>query len=166
MIRRENETTLVFPIFISKRESLRYIYEGVIILIDGKNKTFIKKRPIVGEMAGLTASKSATGDLGDVTVDDATMVMCHFKNGALGTFEATRFATGRKNGMSFEINGSKGSVKFEFQSMNELQYYNNEDDEYTHGFKTIQVTNLAVVENSTDNKLTFQVINRNNGKSS
>ncbi len=106
----------------------------------GTSKIFIKKRPIVGEMAGLTASKSASGALGDVTVDDATMVMCHFKNGALGTFEATRFATGRKNGMSFEINGSKGSVKFEFQSMNELQYYNNEDDEYTHGFKTIQVT--------------------------
>lgn len=46
MIKRKNQTTLVFPIFISKRESLRYIYEGVVILIDGKNKSFIKKIPI------------------------------------------------------------------------------------------------------------------------
>lgn len=105
----------------------------------GVKKTFIKKRPVVDSMDGLTAT-GATGKYDDVTVDDASLFLAEFKNGALGSFEATRFATGRKNGMSFEINGSKGSLKFEFERMNELQYYNNEDDAHVLGFKTIQVT--------------------------
>lgn len=106
----------------------------------GMQKTFVKKRPIVETMDGLKASGSSNSKLGDVTVDDASIFMTEFDNGALGTFEATRFATGRKNGMSFEINGSKGSIKFEFEKMNELQYYNNEDPSTERGFRTISVT--------------------------
>ena len=106
----------------------------------GTNKTFIKKRPIVENMTGLSGSKTKSNIMGDVTVDDSTLFLAHFKNGAIGSFEASRFATGRKNDMSFEINGSKGSIKFEFEKMNQLQYYNNDDDEYSKGFKTIQVT--------------------------
>jgi len=106
----------------------------------GMQKTFIKKRPVVESMNGLSASGSSSGKMGDVTVDDASIFMTEFKNGALGTFEATRFAAGNRNGMSFEINGSKGSVKFDFQRMNELQYYNAEDPSYQQGFKLISVT--------------------------
>ncbi len=117
----------------------RYLI-GDLKKVMGMQKTFIKKRPIVESMDGLSASGSGSGKMGDVTVDDASIFITEFKNGALGTFEATRFAAGNRNGMSFEINGSKGSVKFNFQQMNELQYYNVDDPSYQQGFKTISVT--------------------------
>jgi predicted dehydrogenase len=106
----------------------------------GMGKTFIKERPIVERMTGLTASAQESTERGEVTVDDATLFLTEFKNGALGSFEATRFANGHKNAMSFEINGSKGSIKFEFERMNELQYYNGEDASGLQGFRTIQCT--------------------------
>jgi predicted dehydrogenase len=73
-------------------------------------------------------------------VDDASLFLCEFENGALGTFEATRFAAGHKNGMAFEVNGSEGSVRFEFERMNELQYYNVSDPAGLQGFRLIQAT--------------------------
>ncbi|MFY9177318.1 MAG: Gfo/Idh/MocA family oxidoreductase [Caldicoprobacterales bacterium] len=106
----------------------------------GMSETFIKKRPLVEKMTGLSAQAQEGAQMGEVTVDDATLFLTRFKNGALGSFEATRFATGHKNGMSFEINGSKGSIKFEFERMNELQYYSAEDEEGLHGFRLIQAT--------------------------
>lgn len=106
----------------------------------GMSKTFIKERPIVEKMTGLTASAQESAERGEVTVDDATLFMTEFKNGALGSFEATRFANGHKNAMSFEINGSKGSIRFEFERMNELQYYNAADESGLQGFRTIQCT--------------------------
>ena len=106
----------------------------------GMQKTFIKERPIVEAMDGLSASGSGSGKKGEVTVDDASIFMTEFINGALGTFEATRFAGGNRNGMSFEINGSRGSIRFDFQQMNELQYYDAADPDYQQGFKTISVT--------------------------
>jgi predicted dehydrogenase len=106
----------------------------------GMNKTFIKERPIVGKMTGLSGKAQDNADRGRVTVDDATLFLAEFQNGALGSFEATRFAQGHKNGMSFEINGSKGSIKFEFERMNELQYFNASDEEGMQGFRLIQAT--------------------------
>ncbi len=117
----------------------RYLVEEFHDVMD-MTKTFINERPLVEEMTGLTATSNNSGKKGKVTVDDASIFMTHFKNGALGTFEATRFATGNKNNMSFEINGSKGSIKFAFERMNELQYYNQEDDNQLQGFRTISVT--------------------------
>lgn len=106
----------------------------------GMSKTFIKERPIVERMTGLSGKAQDTSKKGEVTVDDATLFLTEFKNGALGSFEATRFANGHKNGMSFEINGSKGSLRFEFERMNELQYYNAEDEAGIQGFRIIQAT--------------------------
>jgi len=91
-------------------------------------------------MAGLSAASSQDAELGEVTVDDATAVLARFKNGALGTFEATRFAAGHRNGNCFEINGSKGSVYFNFERMNELLYYSTEDEEGLQGFRRVQTT--------------------------
>jgi len=113
---------------------------GDIREVTGMSKTFIKKRPIVNEMSGLSGNASEDAPMGDVTVDDATAFCANFECGALGTFESTRFAGGHKNDMSFEINGDKGSIKFEFERMNELGYYNIEDDAEIQGFKTIQAT--------------------------
>jgi predicted dehydrogenase len=101
--------------------------------------TFVKQRPIAGEIDASLGAKS-TGEMGEVTVDDAAMFLAKFENGALGTFEASRFAVGRKNHHRWEINGSKGSVVWDLEKMNELQYYDEGDDEGTKGFRTIQVT--------------------------
>jgi len=106
----------------------------------GMQKTFIKKRPIVERMTGLSASAAESAEYGDVTVDDATLFISEFECGALGNFEATRFAAGHSNDLCFEINGSKGSIKFDLLRINELQYFSRDDEAGYQGFRTIQVT--------------------------
>ena len=108
--------------------------------VSGLQKTFIKKRPIVEKMTGLSGKASENARYGDVTVDDATLFITEFENGALGTFEATRFAAGHKNDLAFEINGSKGSVKFDLLRINELTYFSADDEPGLQGFRNIQVT--------------------------
>lgn len=106
----------------------------------GIHKTFIKKRPIVERMTGLSASAADSAEYGEVTVDDATIFVSEFECGALGSFEATRFAAGHSNDMSFEINGSKGSIRFYLLRINELEYFSRGDESGLQGFRTIQVT--------------------------
>ncbi|WP_127592337.1 Gfo/Idh/MocA family protein [Paenibacillus lautus] len=106
----------------------------------GTSETFIKERPIASEMTGLSAKGSTGGPMGKVTVDDATLFMTRFENGALGSFEATRFAAGHRSTNSFEINGSLGSVKFDFERMNELEVYFTSDDEDVQGFRRVLAT--------------------------
>jgi predicted dehydrogenase len=106
----------------------------------GMSKTFIKERPIVEKMQGLSANAGTSTEMAPVTVDDATLFLAEFENGVLGTFEATRFAAGHKNALEFEINGSKGSIKFELERLNELQFFSREDEAGTQGFRTIGVT--------------------------
>ncbi len=67
--------------------------------------------------------------MGEVTVDDATLFMAKFKNGAVGTFEATRFAAGNRNGVHFELNGSEGTIRFNLERFNEIEYYSRKDKE-------------------------------------
>ena len=115
---------------------------GDIRSLTAMTETFIKQRPLPKEYSGL-AAKSKSKKMGKVTVDDASLFLARFKGGPIGTFEATRFATGNKNGNRFEINGSKGSIRFNFERMNELEYYNSEEPEDRQGFKTILVTEAA-----------------------
>ncbi|TCN28107.1 putative dehydrogenase [Mesobacillus foraminis] len=116
---------------------------GDVAEVIGMNETFIKERPLPANMAGLSASSNADGEKGPVTVDDATLFLARFKNGALGSFEATRFASGHRSTNSFEINGSKGSVIFDFERMNELQVYFNDDKEDVQGFRRVVATDPA-----------------------
>jgi len=101
-------------------------------------ETFIKERKLPSVEGGLSAKSSEK--TGKVTVDDAVISLARFINGAIGTFEATRFAIGHKNGGAFEINGSKGSMRFNLERMNELELLSTEDGD-EQGFKTILVTN-------------------------
>jgi predicted dehydrogenase len=101
--------------------------------------TFIKQRPLAGEVDDKLGAK-ASAQMGEVTVDDASMFLARFKSGTIGTFEASRFAVGRKNYNRFEINGSKGSIVFNLERMNELEYYSNDDPPGTQGFRLIQAT--------------------------
>ena len=104
----------------------------------GMDKTFIKTRPLVEEAAGLAGKGKK--EKGKVTVDDAVLFLARFKNGAIATFESTRFAGGRKNQNQFEINGSRGTLAFKFERMNELQYLSLKEPQYLQGFKTILAT--------------------------
>ncbi len=75
-----------------------------------------------------------------VTVDDAVITLGKFKNGALACLEASRFAAGRKNHIQIEINGSKGSLVFDFEDMNRLKYFNRDDAADRQGYRDIIVT--------------------------
>ncbi|WP_281888436.1 Gfo/Idh/MocA family protein [Paenibacillus sp. YYML68] len=109
----------------------------------GMSDTFIKQRPLPTAMTGLSAKGSKDAPLGDVTVDDATLFLSRFDCGALGSFEATRFAAGHRCTNSFEINGSLGSVKFDFERMNELQVYFTSDADDVQGFRRVLATDPA-----------------------
>lgn len=99
---------------------------GEISDVSAITETFIKQRP------ALDGSGSQA-----VTVDDAFAACIRFEQGAIGTLEATRFAAGRKNQNTFEINGSKGSVVFDLEDLNRLQYFSVDDDADAQGFRSI-----------------------------
>jgi predicted dehydrogenase len=67
-------------------------------------------------------------------------MLVNFESGAMGSFEASRFALGRKNFNTFEIYGSKGAIAFNLERMNELQYFDNADPARAQGFRTILAT--------------------------
>jgi predicted dehydrogenase len=90
-------------------------------------------RYLVGEVASV-AAVAATFQPGR-DVDDAFEATVTFDNGAVGTLEATRFAPGRKNAFSWEINGSQGSLAFDLERLNEIQV-----SEGTRGFRTVLVS--------------------------
>ena len=117
----------------------RYLLGSEVKEVCGTMETFIKQRPVLeGAGEGFTAQVKAK--TGEVTVDDAVSWIGRFDNGALANMEATRFAAGRKNHIAFEINGSKGSLTFNFEDMNRLGFYNTEDPVDARGFRDIIVT--------------------------
>jgi predicted dehydrogenase len=103
---------------------------------------FVRSRPLPTKGAGtFDAGGSATSkEVGEVTVEDASLMNVEFTSGAIGSFEATRFASGRKNRNTFEIYGSNGGVAFDLERMNELQYHSRFEPDYAQGFRTILVT--------------------------
>ena len=109
--------------------------------VDGLLATFVEERPLPaggGEPSGATGAGR-----GRVTVDDAAMFLARFGSGAAGVFEATRSATGRKNALRLEVNGTRGSVAFDFEDMNVLHFYDATDQPRTGGFRRIVVTEAA-----------------------
>jgi predicted dehydrogenase len=109
---------------------------GEIDEVSADLKTFVTSRPVAGrgKRAGRGLSRAT------VTVDDAAMALVRFKNGAIGTIEATRMAPGRKNYNRFEINGRLGSIAFDLERLNELEVYFESDPPHLRGFRTIMVT--------------------------
>ena len=93
-------------------------------------ETFVKQRPL----------KTGSRKKGKVTVDDAVTIIGRFKNGGLASLEATRFASGRKNQLTLEINGSGGSLFFDLEEMNRLKFFNARDPKDRQGFRDIIVT--------------------------
>lgn len=116
---------------------------GEISAVTGLTETFIKQRPLE---AGTNSALGATAGegMGEVTVDDAALFLARFASGAIGSFEVTRFAKGRANHNSFEINGSKGSVRFNLERMNELEVLLEDEQADVAGFRNVLVSNGAV----------------------
>lgn len=117
---------------------VHYITGETLTGVSALSETFVKERPLPLSTSGLSGVSGS--EMGEVTVDDAVVFISRLSGGALATFEATRFATGRKNAIRLEINGSTGSVAFDFEDMNLLSYYDNSDDQAVAGFRRILVT--------------------------
>jgi predicted dehydrogenase len=114
---------------------------GDIKSVSGMTARFVQERPLPDEVAAGTFKAATKGEeKGEVTVEDAAFMLVEFENGALGSFETTRFAPGRKNYNYFEIYGSKGSLIFDFELMNELRFFSAEDPNDRQGFRTILAT--------------------------
>lgn len=101
---------------------------GAISRVLGMTEIFIRSR------------QRPDGTPASVKIDDVCTFLARFENGSNGTFEATRYARGRKNKNSFEINGEKGSLYFDLEDMHQLQYFNHEDPDHLQGWRTILVT--------------------------
>jgi len=103
---------------------------GDITSVSCMMKNFITERPL----------ESDPSQKGKVTVEDAALMMVEFENGALGSFESTRFATGRRNHHTFEIYGSRGALTWDLEDMNRLQFLSMEDEDHARGFRDILAT--------------------------
>ncbi len=120
---------------------LAHYLVGDITSVSCLTANFIKERPLPSDGAtAFAAGAGGTTARGAVTVEDASLMMVEFANGAVGSFEATRFAPGRKNRNSFEIYGSEGALVFDLERMNELQFHSRRDPEHAQGFRTILAT--------------------------
>ena len=110
----------------------RFLTGDEIAGVSAVSATFVEERPLPG----------GTRRTGRVTVDDAVVFSARFASGALGSFEATRYAAGRKNGLRIELNGSAGSLAFDLERLNELEFYDGDDTDggSTAGFRRILVT--------------------------
>ncbi|MCR6712786.1 MAG: Gfo/Idh/MocA family oxidoreductase [Demequina sp.] len=106
--------------------------------VSGVLRTFVTERPVLGEGHGLSGSAGA--ERGPVTVDDYAAFNAQFDGGAAGLFEASRFATGRKNALRIEVAGDKGAILFDLEDMNALQYYDATAPGTEQGFRRIFVT--------------------------
>ena len=119
----------------------QYITGERIVELTGRLETFVKERPYpAGSTAGSLGGGGPTSERGPVTVDDAASFLATFGGGAMGVFEATRFATGRKNAIRIEINGARGSVAFDFEDMNVLEFFDATQPAAEGGFRRIIVT--------------------------
>jgi predicted dehydrogenase len=106
--------------------------------ISGTLDTIVTRRPLLGEGTGL--SGVAAEGYGDVTVDDVAIFTGRLANGALVSFEATRFATGRKNALTIEVSGTKGALAFDLEDLNALLFYDRTLPSDRQGFRKILVT--------------------------
>ncbi len=107
-------------------DAARFITGEEITDVVAHMETFVKERPTGAMIGGLSASTNQAGgkvEMAKVTVDDAVIMLAKLGGGGVATFEATRFAQGNKNGSKIEINGEKGAIKFEFEDMNWLEFY-------------------------------------------
>jgi predicted dehydrogenase len=106
--------------------------------VSGTMETLISRRPLEGVRAGIGGT--AGEGTGEVTVDDIALFTGRFTGGVLGSFEATRFSTGRKNALRLEVSGTKGAISFDLEDLNTLGFYDATVPAAEQGFTKILVT--------------------------
>lgn len=116
----------------------QFITGQKIASVSGILETLVKERPLLAGAHGL--SGTASTQRGAVTVDDVALFTGRFDNDVLGTFEASRFSTGRKNALRVEIVGSLGALSFDLEDLNSLEYYDATAPTGQQGFTRILVT--------------------------
>jgi predicted dehydrogenase len=122
--------------------------EEVTEVVGAIEETFIKERDIIessgGAIAGKGAKRAVRGSRkGRSTVDDAVLFMARMSGGAIASFEASRLATGNQNRNQIEINGEKGSLKFDFERMNELQWWDHTLPARLRGWSRVMCTDAT-----------------------
>lgn len=116
----------------------QYITGLRLVSVSGTLETITTQRPVLQSTSGLGGKGGS--EYGEVTVDDVALFTGRYDSGVLGTFEATRFATGRKNALRVEISGTKGAIAFDLEDLNTLQLYDATAEAGTQGFTRILVT--------------------------
>ncbi|MCZ4302019.1 Gfo/Idh/MocA family protein [Microbacterium oxydans] len=116
----------------------RFVTGQEIVRVSGTVDRIVKTRPLQGEGSGL--SGTAAEGRGEVTVDDVAIFTGRLADDTLVSFEATRFATGRKNALSLEVSGDRGALRFDLEDLNVLQFYDRTADPALQGFTRILVT--------------------------
>ena len=106
--------------------------------VSGILDTFVHERPVLAEASGLSGSVGS--ERGRVTVDDLALFTGRFDGGAIGSFEATRTSTGRKNALRLEVAGSLGAISFDLEKMNSLGFYDTTAPDTRQGFTDVLVT--------------------------
>ena len=117
----------------------RYLAGDEITGVGALSATFVTERPLAGG-PDTGPVGTGTGGTGPVTVDDAVVFTAQLASGALASFEATRYATGRKNSLRIELNGSAGSLAFDLERLNELEFFDASADGGVNGFRRVLVT--------------------------
>jgi predicted dehydrogenase len=121
---------------LSHSVDLAHYLVGPITRVVGSGETFIKQRPLPSG-SGTHYDRGKPGDpTGEVTNEDYVGMMCVFQNGARGTFEVCRSVVGPESQNMFEVYGTKGSIRWNFEKMNELQVYVAADHKHT-GYTTV-----------------------------
>jgi predicted dehydrogenase len=118
--------------------------EEIVEVAGALEQTFVKERAIVagagGEISGKGARRKGQAT-GRSTVDDCVLFLARLSGGAVASFEATRLATGNQNRNAIEINGEKGSIRFDFERMNELEWWDDTLESGLRGWSRIMCTN-------------------------
>lgn len=134
-LRREEAGSGTLGDLVSHSVDLARFLVGEITDVVAGDATFVRERPL---------PEGAPGDpRGEVTVDDTAALLVRFAGGAVGTIEASRFSAGRKSGNAFELYGERGSLRFDLERMNELEFYSTGDPPEERGFRRILVTEAS-----------------------
>jgi predicted dehydrogenase len=121
-------------------DMVQYVTGQNITGVSALTETFVRERPLPSTGDGFITGAGGGTETGAVTVDDAAMFVSRLDGGAVGTFEASRFATGRKNGLRVELYGSEGSLAFDLERLNELEFYDRGRPSTEQGFTRVLVT--------------------------
>ena len=118
---------------------LAHFLVGDIVEVCGATSTVIKERPVPAGGSGYAAKAGREAPRREVENEDITECLVRFDNGVIGTIGASRIGMGRKLGLGYEIQGTKGSLFYTQERMNELKLYRDTDPDREKGYKTVYI---------------------------